>query len=230
MGKLNLFEQFTWAILLFAWVVHSSICPFLYSLSHPTLGCPISTLNIAHGKTAGTLLSLARQPANCALRVYCGSSNISGEKRCQIWREEGGGDVAVLENKGGGGGLAPFAGVMVARVRHCLEELLLSEVCSSWLLPWPLTQNTAAVMKELPQEGLCSPSLFFKSGGYRAPKILWEASLNLSRAVVLFRSFVSGFLYEYNNNDLPLFKSLPFTDYFGPLQGKLVSSSAPGRG
>lgn len=141
-----------------------------------------------------------------------------------------GGDVAVLESKGGGGGLAPFAGVMVAGVRHCLEELLLSKVCSSWLLPWPLTQNTAAVMKELPQEGLCSPSLFFKSGGYHAPKILREASLNLSRAVALFRSFVSGFLYEYNNNDLPLFKILPFTDYFGPLQGKLVSSSAPGRG
>lgn len=52
-------------------------------------------------------------------------------------------------------------------------------------------------MKEVPQEGFYSLSLFFKSGNHHVPEMLREASLNLSRAVALLCSFVSVFLYEY---------------------------------
>lgn len=172
MRKLNLFGQFTGAILLFGWVVHSSICLFLYSLSQPTLGCPISTLNIARSETAGELLSLARQPANSASPAHCSSSPTFAGKTLSAlepgsWRSFswvwGYGRWRWYSSIG-------WNGDGIAGVHHSLEELWLSKISSFWLDPWLLRQNTAVVMKELPQEGLSSPSSFCKSTNYRVPQ------------------------------------------------------------
>ena len=94
----------------------------------------------------------------------------------------------MFESKGGGDDLAPFARMVMelAGVYRCLEELWLSKVCSLWLVPWLVMQDSGAVMKELPQEGLYSPCLFFKSGNYQAPQMLREASLSSVHSFLFF--------------------------------------------
>lgn len=187
MQELNLFEQFTGAILLFGWAVHSSICPFLYSLSPPASGCPISTLNVA----AAESLSLQTVP-----QTLCRSPERYRGKALAVL-ERGSRRCSCVGRSGRCRRFSPvrWNGGGRAGVDRCLKKLC--KVCSVWLVPCLLMWDSGAVVKERAHRGPCSPHLFFKSSHYRASQMLWEASPNLSRAGALLCSLISGFLYEY---------------------------------
>lgn len=163
MQKLNLFEQFNWAILLFGWAVHSSICPFLYSLSPPTLGCPISTLNVA----AAELFSL-----QTVLQTLCRSPECYQGKVLAVLQQRSQRRCSCVGWSGRCRWFSSFCwdGGGRAGVDHCLKELC--KVCSIQLVPWLLMQDSRAVVKEWTHHGLCSPHLLFKSSNYHASQML----------------------------------------------------------